>query len=120
MRAGRRRHLITFEQLATGQDTFGAPATGWNPVPFAQVMGDVRPVGGTEGLGNQAVQAETLYEITISYLPGLTQKMRATATISGVAKIFDIKKILNVEPHPSLGTRNRELVVMCREGLNRG
>jgi len=108
MHAGRLRHLVTIEQATEAQDTTGQAVKSWGP--FAQVWASVEPLKGNEFLEAQQINAETTTRIRIRKLDGITQKMR----ISYDSRLYNINAILHINE------RQREMHLMCSEGVNDG
>lgn len=105
MRAGKLRHLVQLQNLESGQDDYGAPFNEW--ADGDAVYASVEPLNGRELFSAQQVNAETTVRITMRYRPDITQRTR----IKYRDKFFNIQTLINPE------MRNRELILMCSEGL---
>lgn len=108
MRAGHLRHRIVIQQSIITRDSYGQPVASW--VSVATVWAAIEPLSGRELIAAQAVQSEITTRISLRYLPGITSAMRV---VHGT-RIYNIKTLLNLDE------RNRELQLMCSEGLNDG
>lgn len=108
MRAGRLRRRVVIEQVLETIDAEGQPVKTWST--FTTVQAAVEPMSGREFFDNQQINDETTTRITIRYIPGVTAKMRVVYD----SKYYNIRAILNV------GERDRELRLMCTDGVNLG
>jgi len=108
MRAGRLRHLIVIEQASEANDSQGQAIKTWST--FATVHAAVEPLTGREYEAAAQINAETTTRITIRYLAGITQKMRIS---------YD-SKLYNIEAMRNIGERDRQIELMCSEGVNDG
>ena len=104
------RHRIDIQQRSDSTDTFGQQIKIWKTV--ATVWAAVEPILTGDGLvyPGQSIQYETMIQVVIRYMSGLTPKMRV---------MFNNRplEILSVE---NVQERNRIIVMTCREGLNDG
>lgn len=112
MRAGRLRHRIKF-QAKTGTpvpDGYGGSTIPW--VDFAtKIPAAIEPLSGRELLAAQAVQNETSHKVTLRYQPGITAAMRV---------VFGSRVFAITAPPLNKDERNRELTLLCSEGLSQG
>ena len=108
MRAGRLNHLVIIQQATEVQDTTGQAVKSW--ATFATVWAGVEPLKGREFLETPQINAETTTRIRIRKLNGVTQKMR----VSWDSRIYNINAILHINE------RQREMHLMCSEGVNDG
>jgi len=108
MRAGTLRHQVVIQTPTETQDSQGQPIKSWGT--FATVQAAVLPLKGREFFDAQQINAETSTKIIIRYIPGVTQKMR----VSYDSKLYNIQAISNV------GERDRQIELMCGEGVNDG
>ena len=108
MRAGRLRHQVIIQTPTETNDSQGQAVKPW--ATFATVHAAVEPLAGREYIAAAQINAETTTKIIIRYLAGITQKMR----ISYDSKIYNIESMKNV------GERDRQLELMCSEGINDG
>lgn len=109
MRAGTLRHRVTFQTRVTTQDEYGAPADTWTDA-FANIAASIEPLSGRELLAAQAVQNESQLRVKIRFVSGIVPGMR----IMFNSRIFNIIHISNIDE------RNRELHLLCSEGLTNG
>lgn len=111
MRAGQLRHLLTIQQRQAGSPNkrpSGAPDESWTT--FGTSYGAIEPLKGREFIEAQAVQARVDVRIRMRYLAGVTAAMR----VSHNGVIYSIEAVINPE------LRNRELHLMCSQGVNNG
>lgn len=108
MRAGRLRHLVIIQEPTETNDTQGQAVKTWGT--FATVHAAVEPLTGREYFAAQQINAETSTKITIRYLAGITQKMRVS---------YD-SRLYNIEGMKNIGERDRQIELMCSEGVNDG
>lgn len=110
-RAGQLRHLVTIERLTAGspqQTGSGEPDESW--ATFAIVRASIEPLEGRELFSAQAVNNEVTVRIRMWYIAGVVPKMR----VSHGGLYYDILSVINKE------LRNRELELMCKEGMSDG
>jgi len=111
MRAGTLRHRITLQSKVAGspqQNAAGEPATTWTNTLV--VWASIDPVTGKEPFIAQEHLSMVSHKIRIRYRDGITAAMR----VSFDSRYFDIKAVLN------WGERNKELLLLCEQGLNQG
>ena len=106
--AGKLRHFGVIEQRGVSLDSFGQPVDSWSAVASCYMA--IIPLKGRELFAAQAVQSETTVRIELRYVAGVLQKMRVNA----LGKIYNILSVINIDE------RNRELHLLCGEGLNQG
>lgn len=111
MRSGLLRHRVTIQQLVAAspdQDAGGVPDETWTDLKT--VWAAVEPLRGRELIAAQSTNSEVQGTIRIRYRAGVTPRMRC---------VFDSRyyDILAVTDHLE---RNKELVLMVREGVNNG
>lgn len=103
MRAGKLRHQVTFQQVTTSRDDFGASIEAW--ADFAAVWAEVVDLTGRELLAAQQIQAEITTRVTVRYRGDLKPTMR----------VLHGNRILQVEAILDTTGRQDELQVLCRE-----
>ena len=114
--AGKLRHRVTIQRYALGspqQTETGAPDGSWTnfmTTGDGKVAASVEPVTGREPFLSQQAMAEVSHKVRMRYHSGITAAMR----VSWNGRLFDIVACLNFEE------RNRELLLLCTEGLNEG
>ena len=111
MRAGKLRHRITIQQYALGspqRNASGELDGSWTA--YLTVSASVDPVSGREPWLAQAHLSEVSHKVHIRYRAGITHDMRV---LYG-SRVFEIKAVLNFEE------RNRELLLLCTEGVSNG
>lgn len=109
MEAGRLRQRVTIQEKSVVRDTYGGETITWTEVDT--VWAEVTPLVGREYLEARQEGAEINTKIRIRYLAGVKPEMRATFTDDDGAHIYDIQSVQHVE------TRQREIVLYCREQL---
>lgn len=109
MEAGRLRHRVTIEEKSVTRDTYGGEVVTWET--FATVWGDVSPMVGREYLEGRQEGAEINTRVRIRYLAGVRPEMRVKWADDDGTHYYDIQSVQHVE------TRQRELVLMCREQI---
>jgi SPP1 family predicted phage head-tail adaptor len=105
MRAGPLRCRITIEAPVETQAGDGSMFTTWET--FAIAWASIEPLIGREYFAQQREQATVSHKIRMRHQPGITHKMR----VAWGTRIFEIESVLNV------GERNREIILMCQEGV---
>ncbi len=111
MNPGILRHRITLERPVTIQSTSGAEVLSFEP--DGEEPASVEPLQGTEALQAAQIAAELDTKITIRWSPWadqITPKWR----IQFRNVIYNITQVRNVE------MRDREIVLLCSSGVNRG
>lgn len=111
MKAGRLRHRVTLQSLATGspqKTEMGSADQAWADV--VTVWADIRPLQGTKLFNAQQVQSDVTTEIEIRYRAGVTAKMRAKHGTN----LYDIEAVIQPDARPI------RLVLHCSIGVNDG
>lgn len=111
MLAGKLRHRVTVQQLVAGspnQNAVGEPDTAWTD--YLSAWASIDPVTGSEPFMAQQQFPKVSHKIRMRYRDGVTADMRVTYG----SRYFDIKAVLN------WGERDRELLLLCEEGVNNG
>jgi len=108
MRGGAYRHRVLIESYTEVVDSFGQAIKTW--ATFANPFAAVEPLNGTEYFLSESTAAETNVRIRMRYQAGINKKMRVTHD----GKFYNIEAIIDKSE------RNRELHLMCSEGLNDG
>jgi len=106
MQAGRLRHRLILQSKAETRDSYGATLITWDTV--ATVWGAIEPLSGKEYFAQQEVQSESKVRIVIRYYSGVLPSWR----VSHGGLYYDIEDVLNHD------TRNRQLTLMCRQGVS--
>lgn len=112
MRAGRLRHRISIERLASGQD----PDTGemlqnqWVPV-YSSVPAAIEPLSAREFIAAKGEQAEITTRITIRY-----KEVAADMRIIHKGRIYSIEG----PPLPDPKSGLEYLTILCSSGVNNG
>lgn len=113
MRAGKLRHQVTIQSLTAGSPTRKPDGTldaAWTDAIGNPVAASIDPVTGKESFLAGGHLAEVDHKIRIRYRAGITAKQRV---LFG-SRVFDILAVLNWEE------RNKELLLLCKEGLTQG
>jgi SPP1 family predicted phage head-tail adaptor len=106
MRAGRLRHRLILQSKTETRDSYGASVVGWSTE--ATVWGSIEPLSGREYFSQQQVQAEARVRIVIRYRSDVDETWR----IKHDGLYYNIIDPLNEN------TRDRMLILMCREGVS--
>lgn len=114
MRAGRLRHLITFEELVNSTDSDGALVETWVPAfNGKKIWAEINYTSGREIQAADAVQVRTVAKIRIRFREGVKETMRIRHQKRSEVKLFNIESIL-FDSH----TGNRDIVMPVNYGLN--
>lgn len=106
--SGRLRHRVVIEIPAPVVDEYGQPVKGWTEL--ATVWAGVEPLRGKEVYLRSAEHAKETVRIVMRYLAGVD----ATCRVVFGSHIYDIHSVINPD------MMNRELTLMCSEGLKDG
>lgn len=104
MRAGKLRHRVEVqENRYTTQDAHGAPVTEWTT--FAVVWAAIEPMGGSEAMVANQVNAAGTHKVTIRGGTTVTPKHRVRTE----TRVFDVNAVTDTEE------RGRETILACTE-----
>jgi SPP1 family predicted phage head-tail adaptor len=106
MRAGRLRKRLVLQSKTEARDAYGGTVITWTDE--ATVWGAIEPLSGREYFSQQAVQAESKVRIVLRYYAGISTSWR----VSHGGLFYNIEDVLNHD------TRNRQITLMCREGVS--
>ena len=113
MQAGRLRHSVTIQQRTATVDGYGQQSTAWTDVITA--LAAIEPLSGRELFAAQAVQSEVSHRVTIRYRSELdVPRTGAALRVAFGSRVFDVHAVLN------MGERDREMHILCSEGLTNG
>lgn len=113
MHAGALRERIRIETLVTGRDQYGNPAQRWGDMdPALVVRARIKPLGGSEQVRAERVEASTKYEITIRYSSAAAAIQADThrAVNARTGEIYNIHAVVD----PS--ERQKWLIMTCTAG----
>ena len=118
MRAGDLRRRVTIQTRDTTQDAYGQQVTTWTDY-LTGVPADIQALSGRELLAAQAMVAEVSHQITVRYTslladPIKVAAMRVVYVNASVTRYFNISAAMNVDE------RNKQIDLLCSEGLNNG
>lgn len=105
MRAGRLRHRITIQSATEAQDSHGQAIDTW--ATYLTAWAEIAPLSGRELFAAQETHSEISTRIRLRYREGVTAKMRV---LHG-STVYNILAPLNIE------TKDRELQLMCSDGV---
>ena len=88
------------------RDAYGSETVSWNTE--ATVWGAIEPLSGKEYFGQDSVQSEAKVRIVIRYYSGVLASWR----VSHAGLYYDIEDVLNHD------TRDRQITLMCRQGVS--
>ena len=108
MQSGKLRERITIQSFTGTADNYGQEVKSWST--FKEVWAAVEPTQGREFWAGQQVQSEVTMRVRIRYLAGVLPEMR----ILWGTKVLNIAQIINPK------ARDREMQIMCSEGVNQG
>jgi SPP1 family predicted phage head-tail adaptor len=114
MRSGKLRHSIVIQQRTGAKDGAGQLLTDTSPgawSTFFACHAEIMPLSGRELVAAQAVQSVLTHRVRLRYHASITTAMR----VQYGARYFNI-----VSPPIITEERNREIVLMCEEGLYNG
>lgn len=109
MRAGLLNKYITIETPTEAQNSVGQPIKTW--ATHAQVWAAIQPLRMQELVAAQQINGKATVKIRIRALDTVTEKMR----VSWNGKIYNIEG-----PPLNMFERDREMHLMCSEGVNDG
>lgn len=108
MRAGSLRHYIDIQQKATqASDGMSAAGKAWSTAPVLSAWADIKPLRGEKLALFAQAQGEVTHEISLRFSTIVTVDMRVRYR----SRVFSINSVINVNE------RNRELLLMCKEGM---
>jgi len=109
MEAGRLRHRVTIQRRLESRDTYGGRQETWSDV--AEVWAEVAPLVGREYMEGRQEGAEITTKIRIRYRREIGPEMRVMWDDPQAhdKRYYDIESVQHVE------TKQREIVLMCRE-----
>ncbi|MFT0167487.1 phage head closure protein [Paraburkholderia mimosarum] len=111
--AGRLRHVLTFQQKSTQQDSLGQPQNVWTTAFTCR--GEIAPMSGREKVAAAAAQSEVTHTISVRYRSELqVPKVVAAMRVLCGARIFDLTDSMNQDE------RNCLVIIQAREGINNG
>lgn len=111
MRAGRMRFRVQIQQNASTQDAAGQIVPAWTTL--ATVWADCRTMRGREFRESGAIQAEESVEFLCRW-PFNEWTARAQLRIVFKDATYEVISVANKDE------RNRELMFVCRKGVNNG
>jgi SPP1 family predicted phage head-tail adaptor len=109
MKAGRLRHRVTIQQQTITPDGMGGGNETWSNV--ATVWADVTTSQGNIGMNMEAVVSDqtrtvNMFRVRIRYRSGIGTNMRLLHR----GRVLEVLSIANIDE------RNREMILLCREG----
>jgi SPP1 family predicted phage head-tail adaptor len=118
MRAGDLRRRVTIQTRDTAQDAYGGQVVTWTDY-LTGVPADVQALSGRELFAAQTMVTEVTHLITIRYTslladPKAVAAMRVVYVNGSVTRYFNISAVTNIDE------RNKQIDLMCSEGLNNG
>ena len=117
MQAGNLRKRITLQQRGTTIDSYGQPTLTWSDL--ATMYADIQVLFGQQLARSQSIYNMTSHQIVVRYQALFQDVMvvgsyRAKYVSGGVTRYFDIGASMNEDE------RNRQITLLCSEGLNDG
>lgn len=105
MRAGRLRHMASFERPTETTNAFGEPVKAWEVIATDYVA--IEPLRGNEKFTAMQVQTDIDTRIIARWHKGIKDLNTKDRVVFG-SIVYDIKEVLNIDH------RNRELHIMGR------
>jgi len=113
MRAGELRKRIQLQQRSSAQDAWGQQVVGWTTV--LTTWADIQPVSGLQLERSRSIYNLTSHQVTLRWRPILEDvRQVGSFRVLYAGRIFDVGASLNREE------RNREVMLLCSEGVNEG
>lgn len=109
MEAGQLRERVTLQEPTVVVDSFGQPVKTW--VTLATLWAAVIPVSGRELIASEAEHAEITVRVIIRYRGEIDATMRFLHR----GMVYEIKA-----PPINKDMRNREIEVLCAQGMSEG
>jgi SPP1 family predicted phage head-tail adaptor len=104
---------VSIQQRSATIDALGDISDSWTTLITAHA--EVRPLSARELFAAQATQSQVSHQVTVRYRPELaTPQAAATYRVLFGARVFDVHGVMNIDE------RNREIRMMCSEGLSNG
>lgn len=118
MRIGDLRRRVSIQTRGTTLDSYGQQLTTWADL-LTGVPAAIQALSGRELLAAQAINTEVSHIITVRYAAALADPkavaaMRVVYVNEGVTRLFNISAAMNLDE------RNRQIDLLCAEGLNNG
>lgn len=105
MRVGMMNSLVTFERRSTEQDNAGQQKDEWSVI--GKRMASIEPLRGVEYFSRSGEHSDVSVRIRLRYDEQLNPLPDDRITFG--TRRFNIGDVINTD------TRNREMVLMCRE-----
>lgn len=113
MKAGTLRHVVSIQQRSATIDSVGDVSDSWSTLISARA--EVRPLNARELFAAQATQSEVTHQVTVRWRPELTPPTQASAyRVLFGARVLAVHGVMNMDE------RNREVRLLCSEGLSNG
>lgn len=114
MKAGRLRHWVTFQTLATDQDSDGNVVQEWiDAFPVGTRMPcQIEPLSGREMAAAQSLYSRATAKITARFRPGFDAIQRA---VNDDGTTYNIEAVL-----PDDESGRRYVILYCSAGTNAG
>jgi SPP1 family predicted phage head-tail adaptor len=113
MRSGELNNRVILQQRATTQDSFGAQINTWSDVTTLWVS--IEPLTGRELFAAQAVNTEITHVVKTRY-----QALFADPKAVAAMRLNYGGRLFNIHAPMNIGEGNREVQLLCSEGLNPG
>lgn len=113
MRAGTLTRLIAIQQQTVTKDSFGGQVLAWTTLK--SVYAFIEALSGNERMAAMSYSTDVSHRVTVRYDAMFDDpRVAATYRILYGARIFNIEAALNLDES------NREMQLICSEGLNLG
>ena len=112
IKAGKLRHLVTFQTPTVEIDSNGDATEAWTDAFGAQqISAQIEPLSGRELIAAQQVHSRVSTRITVRYRPGILPEMRVVHR----GTYYNIEAVI---PDPDSGFRH--VTLLCYSGTNDG
>ena len=105
-RIGPKRRLIVIQEAVETQAADGSVVQTWTD--YSVLWAEILPVTGRESFTAQTESSTVTYKVRTRYVSGITTKMRVAV---GDERVLDIEAVIDPDE------RNRELLLLCSEGV---
>jgi len=113
MRAGDLRRRVTLQSRSTTQDAYGGQVNTWSDLVV--MWADIAALTGRELEAAKAVQTEVTHHVTVRY-----QSIFADPKAVAAMRIVYNNRYFNIHACLNVDERNREINLLCSEGMNEG
>lgn len=113
MSVGKMKHRLTIQSPSRTGDGGGGGSIAWEEV--ATVWGRIEGKSGSEAFFGDQLEGRSLYQITIRFRRGITNKHRLVYSYEVKGKAYS--RTFNVNRVENKNEQDRYLVLYCTEGV---